>query len=244
MPPMQPRQPDAGGMADMRAFRRRRAIIVALMLLVVAGTIAAVVLASVGGGDSGGGAGPAEAYDGTVYVESNAAARGANSVLAFRYRDGSFRPLSVREYPTGGSGSADLTNGGALDVEGQIATNPDGTLLFAVNSGSDTVAAFHVADDGTLTPVNGSPFPSQGKAPASVAVHADTLLVANKAHGGIRDRILTLPASSATFRIGDDGSLTPLGRPVGAPPASSPTQIYPAPGTDLAFATEEGGPWR
>ena len=227
----------------MRSFRRRRAIIVALMVLIVAGTIAVVILAS-SSGNGGAAGGPAQAFDGTVYVESNAAAQSANGILAFRYRNGSFRPLDVREYPTGGSGSADLTNSGALDVEGQIALNPDRTLLFAVNAGSDTIAVFHVADDGTLTPVKGSPFPSQGRAPASVAVHGATLLVANKAHDGVRNDLLKTSPNYATFKIGDDGSLTPLGRPISSPPASSPTQVYPAPGTDLAFTTEEAGPWR
>ncbi|MEA2429262.1 MAG: hypothetical protein QOF37_2890, partial [Thermoleophilaceae bacterium] len=160
------RTPPVGGMADMRAFRRRRALLIALVALLVAGGVAAVVLARRGGGGTA--ASAADEFDGTVYVESNSSAPGSNSVLAFRYRHGSFHPLSVREYPTGGSGSHDLDNRGVLDAEQQIVTNPGRTLLFAVNAGSDTVAAFHIAHDGTLTPVKGSPFPSLGKAPASV----------------------------------------------------------------------------
>src|SRR5215210_1417451 len=72
LPPMPPmHEPDGGGMADMRAFRRRRAIFVGLVLLLLAAIAAIVVLALTGDDDGTGTAGVAEAYDGTVYVESN-----------------------------------------------------------------------------------------------------------------------------------------------------------------------------
>jgi 6-phosphogluconolactonase (cycloisomerase 2 family) len=199
-------------------------------------------------GAGGGPAAPAHAsgtaFDGTVYVESNSPRRDANSVLGFRYTGGSLRPLDVREYPTGGSGSHDLSNAGVLDAEQQIATNADRTLLFAVNAGSDTVAVFHIADDGTLTPVAGSPFPSRGRAPASVGVSGDELFVANKAQDGIRDLRRQRP-SYATFHIEADGRLTPIGTPVKVPPGSSPTQAYLPPHTGhLMISTEEAGPFR
>ena len=187
---------------------------------------------------------PDESYDGTIYIESNQTAANTNSVLAFRYKDGSLRPLSVREYPTGGSGSHDLSNAGVLDAEQQVVTNADQTLLFAPNAGSDTVAVFHIANDGTLSPVKGSPFPSLGKAPASVGVSGDELFVANKAQDGTRPLKKT-PASYATFRIAGDGHLTPIGSPVEAPAGSSPTQTYIPPHTGhLMIATEESGPFR
>jgi 6-phosphogluconolactonase (cycloisomerase 2 family) len=236
-------RPDAGGMADMRAFRRRRLAIVGLLVLLVAGAVAAVVLAS--GSDSGGGStAAAEApFDGTVYIESNGTKPGTNSVLAYRYGAGSFRPLSVREYPTGGNGIHDLTDGGSLDAEDQIATNADQTLLFAVNAGSDTVAVFNIADDGTLTPVKGSPFPSGGKAPASVGVNGDTLFVVNKAHDESRHLEADNP-TYASFHIAADGTLTPIGTPFDVPPKSSPTQAYVVPGTNLLVGSEESGRWR
>jgi 6-phosphogluconolactonase (cycloisomerase 2 family) len=234
-------RPPVGGMADMRAFRRRRALVVALLVLVVAGAVAAVVLAS--GGGSSGAAGGTPPFDGTIYVESNAPAPDTNSVLAFRYRAGSLRPLSVREYSTGGTGSHDLSNRGVLDAESQITTNADRTLLFAVNAGSDTVAVFHIAADGGLTPVKGSPFSSRGKAPASVGVAGNTLYVANKAQDGIRD-LERSDASYVSFAIAADGSLSPSGNAVEVPPKSSPTEAYPVPGKPLMIATEESGPWR
>src|SRR3954470_10940127 len=174
---------------------RRRLIAPILLVLLV---VAAVAVAATRRGNS---APPTDtSYDGTIYIESNQAAPNSNSVLAFRYKDGSLRPLSVREYMTGGSGSHDLSNHGVLDAEQQVVTNADQTLLFAPNAGSDTVAVFHIHDDGSLTPVKGSPFPSHGKAPASVGVSGDTLFVANKAHDGRRS-LESEPASYASFHI-------------------------------------------
>src|SRR3954466_941577 len=217
-------------------------------LALLAGLILAVVAASAGGAQPN--------FDGSVYIESNGHAAGSNSILAFRYTAGALRPLDVREYMTGGRGSHDLTNAGVLDAEQQIVTNADRTLLFAVNTGSDTVAAFHIAaagtlapaphiaDDGTLDPVAGSPFPSRGKAPASVGVSGDELFVANKAQDGIRD-LSKAKASYATFPIEADGPLTPVGTPFQVPPRSSPTEAYVPPHTGhLMISTEESGPFR
>ncbi len=130
-----------------------RQVVLASLLVLLIGAAVAVVATS-GGGDSSASAPAAAAvdksFDGTVYVESNDFHKNAGSVLAFRYRRGSLRPLSVREYPTGGSGSHDLSNAGVLDAEQQIVTNARRTLLFTVNTGTDTIAVFHIAADGTL----------------------------------------------------------------------------------------------
>src|SRR3954447_18178495 len=210
---------------------RRLAPVSILLAVVAVITVIAVLAASAGGAQP--------SFDGTVYIESNGHAKGSNSILAFRYTGGSLRPLDVREYPTGGRGSHDLANFGVLDAEQQIVTNADRTLLFAVNAGSDTVAVFHIADDGTLDPVPGSPFPSRGKAPASVGVSGDTLFVANKAHDGRRS-LESEPASYASFHIEGDGSLDAIGV-TQVPPRSSPTETYVPPGSDLMVATEESG---
>jgi DNA-binding beta-propeller fold protein YncE len=218
--------------------RRRLIAPIGLVLLVVA----AVAVAAGRGGNSA----PAAdtSYDGTIYIESNQAAPNSNSVLAFRYRTGSLRPLSVREYMTGGRGSHDLSNHGVLDAEQQVVTNAEHTLLFAPNAGSDSVAVFHIGKDGSLTPVKGSPFPSLGPAPATVGVRGDELFVANKAQDGTRPLKKT-PASYATFHIAKDGRLTPIGSPLPAPPKSSPTQTYLPPHTGkLMISTEESGPFR
>src|SRR3954451_1627329 len=218
---------------------------IAIGLVATVGAVVALAANRGGASDTKAAATPADtSYDGTVYIETNDRRKNANGVLAYRYRKGSFRPLSVREYPTGGSGSHDLSNAGVLDAEQQIVTNADRTLLFAVNTGSDTVAVFHIEADGSLTPAPGSPFPSLGKAPASVGVRGDELFLANKAQDGER-HLKKTPASYATFRIAPSGSLTPIGTPFRAPAHSSPTQTYLPPHTGrLMIATEESGPFR
>jgi 6-phosphogluconolactonase (cycloisomerase 2 family) len=226
-----------------RATLRQAAVAIGLVLIVAA-VVVIVSTRDHAGATSEKRAAADTSYDGTVYIETNDRRKDANSVLAYRYTGGSFRPLSVREYPTGGSGSHDLSNAGVLDAEQQIVTNADNTLLFAVNAGSDTVAVFHIEPDGSLTPAPGSPFSSLGRAPASVGVQGDELFVANKAQDGERPLKKT-PASYATFRIAANGSLTPIGAPFKAPAHSSPTQTYVPPHTgNLMIATEESGPFR
>src|SRR4051812_14246872 len=237
--PQRPPEPPSG----RRATLRQAAIAIGLVLIVA--VVVIVANREHAPAKAKAAAAPVDtSYDGTVYIETNDRRKNANSVLAYRYKNGSFRPLSVREYLTGGRGSHDLSNAGVLDAEQQIVTNADHTLLFAPNAGSDTVAAFHIEPDGALTPAPGSPFPSRGKAPASVGVKGDELFVANKAQDGER-KLDSTPASYVTFRIAPNGSLTPIGIPFKAPAHSSPTQTYVPPHTgNLMIATEESGPFR
>jgi hypothetical protein len=57
--------------------------------------------------------------------------------------------------------------------------------LFAVNSGSDTIAVFHIQGNGALTPVEGSPFPSGGNDPVSLGLNGNTLFVVTCSLGPI-----------------------------------------------------------
>lgn len=182
--------------------------------------------------------------DGTVYVESNIAQRDGNSILAFQYRSGGdLHPMRIAEYPTGGAGSADLTDSGVLDADQHLNLDTARKLLFAVNQGSDTIAVFHVLSDGSLSPAPGSPFPSGGWAPASVGVSGDAVIVTNKAQDGVRD-LKGLPPTYATFHIEPDGSLVHFGPVIKAPPGYSPTDAKVAPNGTFVMSTEEGGPLR
>jgi 6-phosphogluconolactonase (cycloisomerase 2 family) len=181
--------------------------------------------------------------DGTVYVESNSSAPNSNEILAFHLKDASLRPRKVDRYPTGGSGSHDLDNLGVLDSDQEIVTNPQRTLLFAVNASSDTIAVFHIAPGGALSPVKGSPFPSNGKGPQSLGLAGDTLIVANKAQDGVRD-LSSVPANYSSFKVAPDGALS---RPISsfdAPPRSSPLQVYVTPNRKVVIASEESGVFR
>ena len=180
---------------------------------------------------------------GTVYIESNSRAQDSNQILAFRYRTGALSGHGVRRYPTGGSGSHDLSDSGVLDADQEVITNPSRTLLFAVNSSSDTIAVFHIDSGGGLTPVAGSPFPSNGAAPTSLGLAGNTLIVANKAQDGVRD-LSTTPANYTSFHVRADGSLSAPISSINVPPDSSPLQAYVTPDRKVLISSEESGVFR
>ncbi len=180
---------------------------------------------------------------GTIYVESNSSRPGSNQILAFRYAGGVISARGVRRYATGGSGSHDLSNSGVLDADQEVITNSSHTLLFAVNSSSDTIAVFHVHRGGVLTPVAGSPFPSHGKAPSSLGLAGSTLIVANKAQDGVRD-LRSFPANYTSFHVRADGTLSPPVSSIDVPPNSSPLQAYITPDRKVLITSEEVGVFR
>src|SRR5277367_675812 len=105
-----------------------------------------------------------------LYTETNATT--GNSVLAYsRASTGSL--TSIGSYPTGGTGTGLPTYQGALPfpiggATGAVALNPAGTFLYAVDAGSDDVAAFSVATDGTLTFINF--YQTGGTSPGSITI--------------------------------------------------------------------------
>jgi 6-phosphogluconolactonase (cycloisomerase 2 family) len=210
--------------------------------LVVASVVAGASLATpVSGAQPGGVAGPTAS--GTVYIESNSAAPGSNQILAFRYIDGVLGAGGVRRYATGGSGSHDLSNSGVLDADQEVITNSERTLLFAVNSSSDTIAVFHIEADGGLVAVAGSPFPSHGRAPSSLGLAGRTLIVANKAQDGVRDLSDVRP-NYTSFRVRADGSLSGPITSFSVPAGSSPLQAYVTPDGKVMISSEESGVFR
>lgn len=185
----------------------------------------------------------ATSASGTVYIESNSAAPDSNQILAFRYRDGVLSARGIRRYPTGGSGSHDLSDSGVLDADQEIIVNPRRTLLFAVNSSSDTIAVFHIRADGSLVPVPGSPFPSNGSAPSSLGLAGRTLIVANKAQDGVRDLSGVQP-NYTSFRVRSDGSFSKPISTIAIRPGSSPLQAYVTPDDKVLISSEETGVFR
>jgi len=215
--------------------RRRRPsrleIALATLGVVLVGVIAALLLLR---------SGPKSDFDGFVYVESNDAQSGRNSVLAYSFRNNGLHFLD--EYPTGGTGAIDPGATGALDAQGQLVVDRRRRLLLAVNQGSDTVAVFRLARRGSLIAVPGSPFPAGGKAPASVGLAGPFAVVVDKADDAKRSLDAIEPVYRA-FRLGADGSLTLSSAPFLVPPSSSPTQALTI-GRHLVVSTEESGPFR
>ncbi|HEX8203360.1 MAG TPA: beta-propeller fold lactonase family protein [Isosphaeraceae bacterium] len=188
----------------------------------------------------------AQAPAGTVYVMSNVGhVAGANSILGFR-RDAAGRLTLFGEFATRGTGTHPTPNLdvpeslGTFDVDQPLIINRAGTRLFAVNSGSDTIAVFNVRRNGALAHVAGSPFPSGGGQPVSVGLAANEtiLAVANKDYDLGRSGFnpaLRRP-NYTTLRVTPQGRLLPIPRativadPDGGfgPGSPNPTQMLVA----------------
>ena len=103
-----------------------------------------------------------------VYVESNTP---TNTILAFRRdRQGFLRPLPRSPFQTGGSGvhpTSDLSpaNLGPFDSDQNIIVDEDGERLFAVNSGSDSIAVFDIWPNGDSVAGPGVALPVRRRQP-------------------------------------------------------------------------------
>lgn len=167
----------------------------------------------------------------TVYFESNRAER--NSILAFQNNGGELSFLG--EFPTGGEGVFDLSlKLGPFDSDQNVIANSEGTVLYAVNSGSDTIAIFKIGATGRLTPLAGSPFPSGGTNPVSVGLTRGTLAVVNKAMDPSRPR--QDHPNYVSFNLAPDGAIDagPLSND-SAQVGSSPSQAQISSGKRLVF---------
>lgn len=147
-----------------------------------------------------------ETAAGAVYTLDNGAA--ANHVVAFR-RDAAGALTSIGSFATGGAGT-----GGAVDpLTSQYALllSDDHRLLFAVDAGSDDVASFRVAADGSLSLADREP--SGGDRPVSLAVHGRLLYALNAGDNTLRGyraaasgQLVALPHASATLAAGASGA--------------------------------------
>ena len=119
----------------------------------------------------------AEPIVGHVYTLNNDG--NSNGVVILnRLADGTLSEMMGSPVATGGKGLV-VPSGGDLDSQGPLRIH--GKHLLAVNPGSDSITVFKIAPSGALSPVAGSPFPSGGSHPMSLAVHGDIVYVANQA---------------------------------------------------------------
>ncbi|HEV2176084.1 MAG TPA: beta-propeller fold lactonase family protein [Terriglobia bacterium] len=178
-----------------------------------------------------------------VYLESNNSAADSNSVLGFSNDGlGNLTPLPGSPYLTGGDG---VSGGGPeFDADDEVIVNPEGTLLFAVNGHTNTVAAFSINADGSLTAAPGSPFASGGQDPASLALKDNYLgtgisrLVAvnkNSDHSQTGGK-----ANYTTFNVKANGVMTMnSGSTYNLPAGASPAQAVMSPNLLNKFFTAQ-----
>jgi uncharacterized protein (TIGR03000 family) len=159
---------------------------------------------------------PTASASGYVYTIDNDPAKNGVAVLK-RNADGSLSEVADSPFPAGGKG---LT-GGDIDEQGAIRLH--GNHVLAVNPGSDSIAVFQKGDQGRLIPVPGSPFPSNGNNPLSLAVHGDLVYVANQAPPFAHP---TAKPNVTGFRISTEGKLTPIANStITFPAGQGPAQI-------------------
>jgi 6-phosphogluconolactonase (cycloisomerase 2 family) len=166
---------------------------------------------------SGAGAGVA-----TVFVESNDPEPGHNAVLAFHRRgDGSLQQIGT--FSAHGTGQVNLPKViGPDDSSQEVVATPDGRFLFAVNQGSNTVAAFRIRGDGRLDFID--TFDSGGVQPDSLGIAGGRLSVSNRGDSAVGHPGTVAPNITG-FDIRPDGSLSPIpNSTVSFPVDTSPSQ--------------------
>ncbi len=172
-----------------------------------------------------------------VYVESNLGNGAANTIIGYSNDGtGNLTPLPGSPYLTGGSGVAPPA-GQSLTVQTdddqQVIINPEGTLLFAVDGGSNDIAVFNINSDASLSPIAGSPWPSNGSDPSSLGLldnalgnGSGLLVVANKSSDV--NQVNPPPPNINTYTVAVDGTLTQntaLGSTRTLPLGASPSQV-------------------
>jgi DNA-binding beta-propeller fold protein YncE len=178
----------------------------------------------------------------TVYVESNNPAEGQNAVLAFnRAADGTLAQIGT--FSTHGTGQLNLPKVvGPDDSSQEVVATSDGRFLFAVNQGSNTIAAFRILHDGRLHFIG--TVDSGGVQPDSIGIVDDDLYVSNRGDaanpgpGGVpAGNPGTVAPNITGFRIKHNGSLVPIpDSTVTLPVGTVPSQNLISPNGDLLFS--------
>lgn len=154
-----------------------------------------------------------------LYTASNQIT--GNAVVGYRVEaDGNLTKLPGSPYATGGLGT-----GGDIFNQGGVVASANGRTLFVLNPASNSISVFLIGRDGRLTMAQGSPFPTYGITPISIAVRGKLLYVA---HVGTAFSTLTCGGGCDLrgFRI-EGGRLVPI-------PESLVT--YPEPPSALPLA--------
>jgi len=162
-------------------------------------------------------------FEGAVYAMTNGTGQvdgnvqGRNSIAAFgRNADGTLE--SIGEFETGGDGG-DFDGGEGLDplISAYALTKTDdNNFLLAVNAGSNSVTAFDIEDDYTLT--SRSTQSTNGTGPNSIAHTSSSIddvnglvYVSNIARPGFEDVGEPVQQGSIMgYWLMDDGSLAPI----------------------------------
>jgi 6-phosphogluconolactonase (cycloisomerase 2 family) len=185
-----------------------------------------------------------------VYIENNIGQIANRNAILGLSNDGTgnLTPLPGGQVLSNGTGvfSATAVNGPSFQSDQQVVVNAAGTLLFAVNGGSNTISVFSIASTGVLTLLSTTPFPSNGSEPVSLGLDENSpvgpyMVVVNQA--GDPAQPGQTPNITA-FRVDETaGTLTPVGSStVTFPDGSLPGQVLISPSGRFAFVVQfQGG---
>ncbi len=209
-----------------------------LLVLCAVSVATASLLAGCGGGSNNSN----RAASNVLYVTTNDPASGRNAILAYRRAaDGSLTALPGSPYIMGGTG---VTNPAQLDGpdddDQNITVSADHRFLYTVNSGSNTIVAFRINSDGSLSAVPGSPFPSGGIEPVSVGLAGSRLYVVNKNQDPGQTQTVD-GANYTVFDVNSNGTLKFIpGSIVSAPKDASSSQALITRDSKFMIDAEEG----
>jgi 6-phosphogluconolactonase len=185
-------------------------------LVVLLGALAGAALSistATAAADFGGHGSPHGGYGspfvGHAYVNDNTG--GENTIAGFaRHADGSLTRIPGSPFPAGGVGE-----GAGLPSQGAIQLSSDGRYLLAVDAKSSQISVLRLGFNGTPQLV-GSPVPSGGTEPLSIAISSDLVYVANS---GAEPNV-------TGFILSPNGTLSPLpNSTVALPAASGPDDV-------------------
>ena len=174
-----------------------------------------------------------------VYTETNDV---ANVILGFRRDDaGRLTLLPGAPFPTGGKGVIDPSfKLGPFDTDQNVVIDRDRRLLFAVNSGSNSIAVFRIRPhDGSLESVRGSPFPSGGINPVSIGLRGEQIVIINQDMDPAQNVPGGLP-NIVTRHVTADGRIVkfPDDTAIPLPAGSAPSQALTANDAPFVFDAE------
>ena len=158
-----------------------------------------------------------------MYTETENTNPGQNAVIA--YAQNGNQLTQIGSFSTKGTGFANTGPLGPQDSDKEVIASPDGRFLFAVNQGSNSIAAFQVRPDGSLRLVNGAAVSSGGTEPVSLTFADGRLYVLNRGDelAGLTPAIAP---SITVFNVGKDGALTEIFADTTALPlGTSPSQV-------------------
>lgn len=187
----------------------------------------------------------ASAQVNALYIENNVGqAPNKNSIIALKNDGtGKLTPIAPGKFLTNGTGVFVTPKVGSpsLQADGEVVVNAAGTLLLAVNGGSNTISVFGISNTGVLTLMSTTPFPSLGSDPVSIGLDENSpagayVTVVNQASDPAQPG--QTPNIVGFFLDETTGTLTSANTSVTYPMDSLPAQALASPSGKFEFIVQ------